>query len=177
MRIKIILLCFTSLLFSCVYSSFIPESSEALPPYPGNVSILYKEPDREYMTLGTIVARSEDLTLTDALMELQRKTASIGGNAVIMRDRATQTGGAVITPIPALGVITSSSSMVHEVVGTAIFIGSAEMLNELRERHFADMTARAAREKKTNERMPFVYILATLGIVGFIAFGAFVVDQ
>jgi len=108
-------------LASCVYSEFIPSTNRSYSPYTGIVAILYESPKKPYKIIGTVITRGEDAGLAAVVKELQRKTAEIGGNAVIIR----QSGGSAAPyafPL-ATGGFFMSSEQINEVVGTAIHIG------------------------------------------------------
>ena len=109
------------MLASCVSSQFIPGTTKTYSPYTGIVAILYEPPAEEYEVIGTIVARGEDVGLSDVLRELRRKTAEVGGNAVIIRQSGKTSSGAVAVPLATGGFIIASEE-IHEVVGTAILI-------------------------------------------------------
>ena len=114
--IAIVALFFTS----CVYSEFIPTTTQAYFPYKGIVAILYSPPNQPYQVIGTVIAKGEDASLGAVFKELQRKTAMVGGNAVIVR----QSGGSAAPyafPL-ATGGFLMSYTEIKEVVGTAIIV-------------------------------------------------------
>lgn len=106
---------------SCFSPKFLTKMTNKYEPYDGIVAVLYQKPIVDFEIIGEVVVSEEGATLTKLFEMLQRKTAEMGGNAVIVQKNQNLSSDPAST-IPETEESTLSSNEIDKVVGTAIFL-------------------------------------------------------
>ena len=84
MKMRFILSFLIFFLSGCATISYLPSTSQKLPPTQ-SVEILWEKPQRPYIELGQISVESADYSEETLFKKLKQKAMEIGADAVIIR--------------------------------------------------------------------------------------------